>query len=276
MTFAQYETSVDSGKPIKLMRFTYLTSFWNFTNADTTQIHNGETYVPMPFTHDNIKVDGSLERDNINIRVPHDCAVGELFRAQAPNGSVGVTIMTKHVDDPQVIIDWKGRVVNADWQTDWLVFNSETLRSALRNGTNIRKSGIGCQVPLYSQGNGLCNVNPEDYRVDATVLSIIGLNIQSEQLLLYTDGYFSGGYAEWTNNDTGRPERRMITASTQTPPVITIASFPYGMDTGSVISVYPGCRKTHDDCKNKFANTDNYAGQRFIPLKNLFDGTAIY
>jgi hypothetical protein len=51
---------------------------------------------------------------------------------------------------------------------------------------------------------------------------------------------------------------------------------PTQMEVGNTISAFPGCRRTIDDCVNKFNNLDNFGGFPHSPGRNPFDGQPVF
>jgi hypothetical protein len=52
--------------------------------------------------------------------------------------------------------------------------------------------------------------------------------------------------------------------------VSLIARLPLNVEVGNKVTLYAGCDKTQETCKNKFSNARNFGGYKFIPIKNPF------
>lgn len=274
MTYAQIEESTDSGQPVRLLRVSYLTNEWCFTTAEMSIAHDGLNYIPMPFKHDEPRPTGDIARASINITVPQDCPVGELFRIRPPSGVVTATLLGKHLTEPDAVTTiWKGRIVNVDWQQPWLVLTVESIYSSLRRVGIRRKLGAGCPHPLYSNGTGLCNADREAFSRTYTASSVSGLTVTCSAG--EADGYFAGGYVEWTHATAGYQEQRMVTESYADGRIVLVSQ-PVGLVPGQPVTVYPGCDHRSATCSSKFNNAENYGGFEFTPTKNPFDGSAMY
>jgi uncharacterized phage protein (TIGR02218 family) len=274
MTYEQIEESTDSGQPLELLRVSYLTNEWCFTTAEIPISHDGLSYLPMPFKHDEPRPTGDISRASINISVPQDCPVGELFRIRPPSGVVTATILGKHLAEPdQVTTIWKGRIVNVDWQQPWLVLTVESVYSSLRRMGIRRKFSPGCPHPLYSMGEGLCNADRANFVRNYTASAVSGLTVTCSGS--EADTYFAGGYVEWTHATAGYQEQRMVTESFADGRIVLVSP-PLGLVPGQPIKVYPGCDHLSATCKAKFNNALNYGGFEFAPTKNPFDGSAMY
>jgi hypothetical protein len=109
----------------------------------------------------------------------------------------------------------------------------------------------------YSQGPGLCNVDPDAYSVPAIIASIDGDALEAAAFAAFPDGYFEGGALRWPS--PYGLERRFILAHTGsrlrllTPAVLT---------PGIAVTALPGCDRTlgPGGCA-RFDNTLNYGGQ---------------
>lgn len=277
MSFDTIETSVDDGQPLELVQFTYLTNNWYFTTSESPVVYEGNTFSPLPFKHSDIAPSAEVSKSQITIGVPKDCPVGELFRAQSPAGLVTVTIFAKHAQDAQVKAIWKGRVINAEWQEPWLNLTSESVFSSLQRVGLRRNYAVQCPHTVYSQGEGLCNVNKESFRSDYVVTTISGLTVFCEDADGVAVDRFAGGEVTWTHATDGYLVRAMI-KSNDGAGNFTLLFPPQGLALGAAIHAYPGC--DHDlDSPNgcpKFGNQINYGGQPFIPKKNPFNGSTLY
>lgn len=276
MSFADFENSVDSGRPIELLLVSYLTGHWAFTTSEVPVIHDGRTYEPMPFQHSAIAPTGDVAKAAITISVPQDCQVGELFRIQPPSGVVSLTLFVKHVDDPEAKAVWKGRITNVEWEQPWLHLTSENVFSSLQRLGLRRKYGTACPHTLYQVGPGLCNVNRDTFAEVRTLTGLSGVTLSFTSLIgVRQNGYFAGGFLTWVHGVNGYLERRMITSSDEMGNVV-ITSPPPGLAVGMPMTLYPGCDHTLATCHGKFNNALNYGGTPYIPKKNPFGGSTLY
>lgn len=275
MTFATVETSLEEGRPLELLKVSYLTNHWHYTTADESVVYDGQVYTPLPITHGNIAKTSDAAKSQLPIKVPQDCAVGELFRIQSPSGVVSLTLFGKHEQDAEVKVLWKGRIVTVEWGQPWLTLITESVFTSLQRTGLRRKFGTQCPHALYSQGHGLCNVNKNDFKLDYTVTSVSGLTVNIATIVGAAVDYFAGGMIEWIHAENGYMERRMITASDASGN-LTLTSPPPGLVAGMAVSTYPGCDHLPTTCNNKFGNSLNYGGQPFIPTKNPFNGSTLY
>ena len=108
-----------------------------------------------------------------------------------------------------------------------------------------------------------CSLNRGEYKIETTVAVVEnGSALNSSVFGEYEEGYFTYGYVEYNK------EYRMITKHDKTNNLVYIhAPFDQDVD-GKVVTVYPGCDKTPQTCKNRFSNLKNFLGFPYIPSKN--------
>lgn len=275
MSFATLETSAESGRPLELLMVTYLTNYWYFTTSELPVIHDGNTYQPLPFRHSDIERTGDVAKSDVTIEVPQDCPLGDLFRIQPPSSIVNATLFAKHVDDAEVKVVWKGRIVNAQWNLPWLKLTTESIYTSLRRVGLRRKIAVLCPHTVYQQGHGLCNANKAAMEVNGTAADITGSTIAIAATAGRPDNYFAAGEIWWTNADNGQIVKRMIVSSDNIG-TVTLAAPPLGLAIGGAVKLYPGCNHTPGECNDKFGNKLNYGGQEYIPKKNPFGGSMMY
>lgn len=275
MTFAAIETSADEGRPLELLKVSYLTNNWHYTTSEESVTYDGQVYAPLPIKHSAIALTGDVAKSQLTISVPQDCPVGELFRVQPPTGVVSVTLFAKHVGDAEVKAIWKGRIVNVTWEQPWLNLTTESVFSSLQRLGLRRKYGTQCPHPLYSVGNGLCNVVKASYKTDYAVTSITGATVNCAAAAGAAVDHFAGGVVTWIHAESGYLEQRMVKSSDASGNFV-LTSQPPGLVVGAALSTYPGCDHSLDTCHSKFANALNFGGMPFIPTKNPFNGSTLY
>lgn len=275
MTFASIETSRDDGKPVELILVQHLTRSWAYTTDTKPVVHDGRTYLPFPFKHSAIKQSGDIGKSTITVDVARDSDVADLFRQQPPSAVVTLTLYVKHDGDNDVKAFWKGRIVNCEWVAEWVTLTVENAHASLKRMGLRRVISSQCPHPLYSVGEGLCNVDPAAYQQDFVVASVTGNTVLATNAGSLGVGYFSGGMAKWTHATDGYTEQQMITSSDILGNVILVTR-PKGLIVGQTISLYPGCDHLPTTCHARFNNKLNYGGQEFVPKKNPFSGTILY
>lgn len=273
MTFATVETSVSGGRPVELLQIDVAAQHWYYTTAEESITYNSIEFHPLPIERDPIKPTGDTAKAGLNIKVPHDTPIGDMFRSHPPSDIIIVTLFAEHYGDNDFKVIWKGRAINADWSPPWLTLTTESVISSLSRVGLRRKYSGACPFVLYG---GECGVSQDSFKHTLTVGSISGSTVVFPGAIGLGDNYFAGGFVQWLNASRGTTERRYIKSSASSTGAVLLSSTPFGMTTGQSVSVYAGCDHTLATCIAKFGNSLNYGGTPYIPTKNPFGGSTIY
>jgi uncharacterized phage protein (TIGR02218 family) len=273
MTFETIELSVDDGQPIELYEIVYSTEIWRYTTADRPVVIDFLTYEPLPIKRGTIAPTGDASTSNLVVELAKESPLGRLFLIQPPSEVITITIFSKHFQDAEFTVIWKGRITNCEFSDPFLKFNCESIFSSLQRVGIPRRFSVGCTHDLY--GNG-CRVTREAYRLDGVVLTMDGVDLTTGAAGALPDGYFAGGYMTWVHNVRGNLESRMIIYSQGDIGLIRLVAVPNGLGLGQEIKIYAGCDHKQATCHNKFGNVINFGGQPYIPQKNPFGGTTLY
>jgi uncharacterized phage protein (TIGR02218 family) len=271
MTYSEKELSVFDSEPIELYTFQFSGGTWRYNNSDSDVISGGQNFTSLNIKRLAIEENQDRSRAPQTIVMPGDTAFVVPYRASPPNGVVQLILQRYHRDDSEVRIIWQGRVVNVKFMNDGVeaevrcepVFTS-LVRPALR-----RLYQRACSHVLYGTE---CKVVRTIFETNATLQSVSGNIISSGTFALQVDGFYNGGYVEWSQS--GITQRRFIISHTSD--AITV-SLPFdGIPGNATVKLYPGCDHTLNHCINKFNNVDNYGGQPFFPNKNPMGGSPVF
>lgn len=243
----------------------------------TSQKHDVGDYKACPLKHSNIIISGNIRKSQVKISAPANFEISELFRRGAPSLPVFV----------KIIGVWYGRVVAVEWGRSGSTLVCESFYSSVQTNANLRIFDYTCPLALYSDK---CGVVAENFSVGA---HDVFAGFSNQDLLLTLNirkpsYYFNGGFIhiEYTNLKTDvlrilddlaledevsyetNPEDRFNHYIYVDPPVSESPDYIQSA------TLYPGCKHTIDDCKNKFNNVANYGGFPWIPGKNPFDGVS--
>lgn len=270
MTYDAREKSIQSGEPIELFDFARGDTHWRYTSAKTSQSYNTRTWEAALIQRGNIEHTAEKGRSNLRITVARDLEIAELFRTQPPSDVITVTLHRFHAGETTGAVVWMGRVLNAEWTGATAVLNCEPVSTSLARPGLRRLYQRQCPHVLYGPA---CRLNKATFAVTAELTAVSGTTLSAAEFDAQPDGYFAGGFLEYTNPDA-TIERRFITAHTGADIVI---SLPLSvLDAGSQVVAYPGCDHALSTCSSKFSNSDNYGGFPFIPSKNPFGGSSLY
>lgn len=278
MAFNDTEISTQDGRPIALYLMVWGETVWAYTSADRNitrdEIINGvemEIEYLAVAVSDNGMVQGGSTANDFTIDAPSNLPIVALFKGTPPSTSIWLTVRRQHLGDEEAPIYWNGTVTNVKGfgAAQAQIIGKPLTASFKRTGLRLCWTRE-CPHFLYDFG---CKVDPEDYRVDAEILSLTGNTVTVDAVGGNPDNWFRGGYASWEINDDGTIERRMI--ENQVGTVLTMFGLTDGMEVGDTLSLYPGCDRTPATCGAKFANLANYGGFDFMPGQTPF-GTVIF
>lgn len=260
------ETSVQDGKPVYKLEFVNDATTYRFTTASYSITDSNGTYTPVAMTLTNIITTNELSKNGVQVVLPRNNTLAQLFLGQSPELPTTLTIYRSHEPSAVGELYWKGRVVSSGSGRDTVELNCEDIfTSKQRMGLRARfhKS---CRHSLYT---GACGLSIDDFAVAATINAVSGLTISVDAITqspaLAAD-YFAGGIIRLANGS----QRSIVSQSGWD---LTLLSAFNDLSVGSPLpscTLYPGCDHTTDDCNNRFNNLDNYGGFPYIPGKNPF------
>jgi uncharacterized phage protein (TIGR02218 family) len=266
MSYETEEISTQSGAPVELYQFLRGSNYYRFTSAEVDVIDTDSTWESTPISRSGIEVTPERVRNGIQITVPRNNAIAEMFRVSPPTDVVAVTIWRYHRDDAEQIVLWMGRVLGCDWSGARAVLQCEPVStSAKRNGLRPQYQK-NCRHVLFGSG---CRLNRDDFSITTTVDSTSGRVITLAELL---DLPYAGGYVEWEHD--GFTDRRFIREA-DTDGVLVLSVPFVGMTAGQTVTLYPGCAHDTITCDTVYDNLENFGGTPFIG-KNPFDGNPVY
>lgn len=268
MTYAAAETDKYLSSPVELYEFDQVSvQFFRYTSNDMDVSFGGFNYTAVPIERSRIIQNQALSRNVINITVARDDPVVEQYVSKPPSRVVDLTIRRFHRLDPddEVIVYWRGRVINVEFKGDNGILVCEPLITAMRRPSLRRLYQTICPHVLYRTA---CGVNEVTFRVNAVVSGFSGLIVSAPQYALQADNYYAGGLVRITKD--GLPISRSILAHTGTN--IELDLVIPGLAVGDTLQSIPGCDRRLTTCINKFNNVLNFGGFPYIPDKNPMGG----
>lgn len=269
MSFLSFETSRSSGQPLELYEFKYGAYIYRYNTTASEVIINNIPYLPMPLSREAITLTSDIRRSQLTITAPSNFEVANFFRASIPATPISVTIKKKHRNDAEVITEWIGRIITAEWKHSGVQIYCESYYSAIQGNANMRYYGYSCPHMLY--GNR-CKVSRISYRTVAIVSGVSGTSVTSSVFSTKPNGYFTGGYLMFYDGTTGLTHMRYISAHSGS--TVTLSNQIPELTAGKQVEVYPGCDHTLATCRDKFNNHINFGGFPWIPGRNPFTSTS--
>jgi hypothetical protein len=283
MAFDLFELSRWLGKPIHLFTASCGPLVWRFASSDRPISIGGDTYLPAPISRTALRESVESRKNNVTITMPYlldpegaeppvTQSFGDLFRPWPPGRTVEVACLALHYGDDDVDVEWTGRVLAPRFTDTQLKIECEP------SHTSARKSGLqlkwqrGCPLTVYSQGVGMCNVDPVEFAVQATLANVSGLTLTANTFADLPTSRLAGGFIEWTRPD-GLQDFRSILAHTGSSIVVNYGAADFA--NGLQLIAYPGCPGNWNACES-FDNTPNYGGALYLQVRNPFGGSRVW
>lgn len=267
--------AAEQNQPVELYSVFLDTGTLYFAQAEDYVVFGVQTYTPLAITRSPVRTSAELEADELSVsldnvdrtfsqRVIDTDFIGrrlwiqKVFRGYLDTASKYVTIFDGRMDAPA--LDQQRFTVKV---RSWL--------DALHHQVPRRLYSTFCNYQLY---DAFCTVSK-------TLLGAVGTNtnIVTATALASstTDVLVTGVLSNYTNDywnigtlrvftGSNRNLGREVYASSQSSMSATARiPFPYTINSGDVVSLTRGCRKTLADCNSKFSNFTNFGGYPTVP-----------
>lgn len=280
------------GKPIRLYRFQLQGAIWWFAQADRDIDTPGDTtWARASIERDEIRQTSERAKDKLKIRfaylrdpnanpvdIPSTQVLGDLWHPYAPSDKVQVMCLDwfyGDTDPPK--LRWSGVVVEpsfTDVELELTCMPYSAIGEAKNQGA---KSQRACWKAPYSTGLRGCNLDPADFEVPGTVTAVDGFTLTVPEFSSAPFSLLQGSLA-WQrtvdahNGAIAITERRTLMAHDAGD--VTLL---YGGEAVAValpVTGLPGCPGTWDACEAR-ANTINFGGAYYKPVKNPYDGQSM-
>lgn len=266
------------GQPVHLFRFTLGPLVWRFTTASMPVVLGDETFIPAGISRSAVRETAERAKNQITITMPYalDPAAldppptqvfGAIWRPYPPSGRVFVTCMAMHRGDEEAVVEWMGHVLQPEFTDTQLKLTCDPTIARRRAKGGGRRVQRACEVAVYGQGLGQCNLLKEAFAIPAIAASVSGLSVTAPELAAAPLA-LDGGFVEWTLPN-GLVERRTIMS--QAGSTIELDYGAFALEPMLAFIAYPGCPHTWAACEER-ENTDNYGGCPNLPSKNPWSG----
>ena len=275
MGFADREESRHTGAPVFLYFFRYgpePDSYFAYTNAERAIGYAFDAEVglvefqPIPIGHGSVVSSGTLDRADLDIRVPHDVELSMLVRLHPPSWTISLTIFKMHDNEDGWAVGWAGRILGNQLEEEYAVFTGQPITTALQRIGLRRSWQLSCPHVLYGPR---CRADKEAATTIVQVQEVVGaiLTLPVGWETADRKPKYTGGLASWVNA-SGRTETRQI-IRVPDPTTVLLSGFAYDLLAGGSVSFSLGCDHWYDsDCTQLHNNVHNYGGQFAIPTKN--------
>ena len=241
-----------------------------FTDHDVDLLVDGETYVAaVGYTRTAIAANADMSVDNMDVNgIFDDASITETdLRSGLFDGAEVRVFLVNWANPAQGTMALRrGRL------GDVLVTPSGVFQSQLMGFGQVLQQTVGdlftpsCRADL---GDAKCGTDLDagGWRKAAAVASVTDARTFTIAVTepRAVDGWFVDGVVTFTSGtNAGRSmEVKAWTQATATVTLFLPMSGPIAF--GDTLTLYPGCRKTTADCRDKFANIVNFRGEPFVP-----------
>jgi len=271
MAFNDYESSVESGRPIALYRFTMGSTVWRYTSADEDLTVGGAVYKSAAISDDGVREAGDALGDMTVIDAPSSIGPAQVFMSSPPASTILVHRLALHEGVTVPVINYSGEILQVNYPRPGLSRISCQKMSATmrRNGLRIGYQR-SCPYALYDSAT--CKVSKAAWAVVGVVQSVNGFTIASPAFDGFAPNYFSGGFIEWDHPIAGR---RFLAIDSHAGQSFEMFGETTDLYPGLVVTAYPGCQRTLAAC-NAFGNVGNYGGFPAMPGQSPYDGNPVF
>lgn len=265
-TYAEYESSLESGAPLELYRVMYGSEVITLGSGDISAVHAGETYTPSTIKRSELSQTQEMNKAVLMLTTSKNNAIAELFRTGAPEFPVFITVFRQHSDlaGSDFIVAYKGRITSCRFTVFEAELNCEPIFTSLkRPGLRIKYEPT-CANGLYDVG---CTVNKEAYAVQGVVAVAQSRRVFTiDAAGAFPSGYFVGGILVLQG-------QHMIAEHIGN--VITLIRHSVAK-AGDPLTLYPGCDHQRMTCLERFNNVNNYKGFPWMADRNPFIDRTIH
>lgn len=263
--------TTETAELFELYIFSREDAIWLCTSSYKDIEYDSEFYPSYPITRSSIGQNVEVSKSNLTIEVPRDLPFVQQFIATPLTVVTSCTILRGHYNDPDsdTTTIYRGRIVNIAFEEKVAKITVESVMTSLRRPFLRLRYNKNCPYDLYGQG---CKVNKDAFATDVTVTVVNSVELQSDTFAEQVSGYYTGGYVKFATGEW-QVYRFVILHSGNS---VTMDLPIPQLETGMVVTAYPGCDRTLETCLSKFGNSDNYGGFPYFADKNPFGGDLIY
>lgn len=266
MTYLAHEHSEQDGNAVMLFLFSQGVTTWRYTGAAQPVDYDGHTWNPTEISMGNVTQSNEMNKDTLPLEFPRGHEFAAQFVEYSPEQVTSVTVFRMHIDEAEVAVYWKGRVIGASAQESVVTVECEPIFTSLRRAGLRARYQILCRHSLYQRG---CNLDKANFENPGNATAVDGATLTVTEAAGLDAGYLVGGMIGYNGvlryvmNHVGD----QVTLIRQVPELTQEITD----NATAAIIMYPGCQHNYSTCKDKFNNLDNFGGFPWIPDANPFE-----
>ncbi len=266
MSYEIIDQSIERGAPLHLFQIYFEGVTYRFCNIPTGVTALGEFWEHKAIKMGQVSATQELNKNNLDLDLAKSDDFARLFISDTQEEPTLLSVYRGHSNDLDFVLYWKGRLASRKVKNS-VTLSFESVFTQMRRPGLMGKFSKNCRHALYGRG---CNLDPEDFRVDAHIsdISADGVILVVPEASAQPDGYYMGGMVRASDGVL-----RFIKSHTGSQIIIN-REYSGLVDSGS-IGIYPGCDRSLPTCANKFGNNLNHGGFPFVKEKNPFTMSSI-
>ncbi len=263
MTFQDLEQSQQAADPKELYRFVRGTECWLYTSADEDTVYANETYFARTISRGAFQRNDEAASSELEVRLDRALGVVAQFLDGSSAEPITLTVLRLHRPLSAIaIIEFTGTIANISIEIEEVVL---LVQSPLgKDSKEIPRELMlrTCPHELYGER---CRVDPDAFKVETTISSVSGdpneYDITSRGG--HAQGFFKAGVL--VKDSTG--QRGFIQKDLLG--IFLLVPMP-GLAVSDAVTVFAGCDRKVETCRDKFANVAEYGGFPALPERNPF------
>lgn len=261
--YADFELSTASAAPVELYRFSRRGTCWLYTSADRDVVYNGDTYLARVIARGAINRNDEAAASDLNVRIDRALALADEFLVSDDVAPVRFTLYRLHRSDSEVVVPFRGIVASHEVRLEELEI---TIQAPLgKDEVQVPRETImrTCPHALYGRQ---CRVDRDAFSWSTTIRS---LRSDPRRYELTSDGgnpddWFAAGLLL---DDLSGNYQFIIEHDGND---VVLLQPMQELVADRVVTLYPGCDKTVETCRDKFSNVPNFGGYPRHPERNPF------
>ncbi len=238
---------------------------WRYTSGDSNIEYESETYLPRPIQRGSLEYNEEISSTKVSLQINYISEPVIQYLANNPVEIMWVQILKLFRDSSPFSASslFMGTIKNVSFKGVAANVECTGFEQFLTKGIPRFRYQPSCNYFLYDD---FCTIDKTNFQLDTDVTTIdsTGLIITNSDFALEDDNFYSLGYLEFGNH------KRMIIYHTGN--TIKIRYPISELVATDSITVFAGCNKTPETCRDKFDNILNFGGHPYVPIDNPMNG----
>ena len=246
-------------EPYEIYDFWYGTAYWRYTSGDISVNYNENTYEPAPIERGIVTYDSNLEVSTLDIIMARSQGFVTKYIVQNPVLVlwVKVTRLFRDLSEPDIV--FIGQIKNVTFTGLTAKVSCVGFEKYFKQPIPNWRYQILCNYKVFDNN---CSLSDNFFKTTTNIdtVSSDNLTITSNDFSLQDSDYYKLGKIVFGEDS------RMITYHVGN--TIKIRFRMPNLVPGSEVTVYAGCDRNIETCRDKFNNVINFGGHPYIPLDN--------